>query len=539
MSRSNTQPQQPTSTLIKAHQPCPCGDSSDAFSIYDDGHGYCFSCNKHVKDATNLLDDQTVVSQQPQQGVADFNEYTYQYIEFRGIRASSMEFFGIQTKVAPDGAPVAQGYRYPNGAIKIREIQDKKFAASGPMSEATLFGKDKFNAGGKSIVITEGELDAVSAWQMLGNHVPCVSVRSASSARKDCALEREYLNSFEKIYLCLDNDAPGHKAAREIASLFDFNKVYQINMSTFKDANDFLQANKDTDFKNAWLNASRFLPEGIISSNDDVFALIEKDEAQATATYPWQEIQDMTKGIRMQEVVLLTAMEGVGKTEIFRALEYHLLQTTDANIGIIHLEESKSRLIKGLVGYDLNTPVHLDPNVSKEEIKQGWLHTVRRDNRVHIYSHFGSDDPDVILDAIRFMASACECKYIFLDHITMLVSGLDDGDERRTLDYISTKLAHMVEEQDFCLFMISHVNDDGKTRGSRNISKIADLSIHLDRDLTVSDPVERNTTKLMIRKNRFASQTGPAGQLYFDPTTFKIKPRAIPPHNLPPVSENF
>jgi hypothetical protein len=116
---------------------------------------------------------------------------------------------------------------------------------------------------------------------------------------------------------------------------------------------------------------------------------------------------------------------------------------------------------------------------------------------------------------------------------------LDDGDERRTLDYISTKLAHMVEEQDFCLFMISHVNDDGKTRGSRNISKVADLSIHLDRDLTVSDPVERNTTKLMIRKNRFASQTGPAGQLYFDPTTFKIKPRAIPPHDLPPVSENF
>jgi hypothetical protein len=88
--------------------------------------------------------------------------------------------------------------------------------------------------------------------------------------------------------------------------------------------------------------------------------------------------------------------------------------------------------------------------------------------------------------------------------------------------------------------MISHVNDDGKTRGSRNISKIADLSIHLDRDLTVVDPIERNTTRLTIRKNRFASQTGPAGQLYFDPSTFKIKPRVIPPHDLPPVSEqNF
>jgi twinkle protein len=301
-----------------------------------------------------------------------------------------------------------------------------------------------------------------------------------------------------------------------------------------KDANGYLQDNKDTEFAAAFRNAQRFLPEGIISSNDEIFSLIDQDDAKSTATYPWAQVQEMTKGIRMQEVVLLTAMEGVGKTEIFRAMEYHLLQTTDSNIGIIHLEESKGRLIKGLVGYDLHTPVHLDPNVSKDDIKRGWLHTVGRDNRVHIYSHFGSDDPDVILDAIRFMASACECKYIFLDHITMLVSGLDDGDERRTLDYISTKLAHMVEEQDFCLFMISHVNDDGKTRGSRNISKIADLSMHLDRDLTLSDAIERNTTKLTIRKNRFASQTGPAGLLYFDPNTFMIKERIMPPEGLPP-----
>jgi twinkle protein len=530
------------SIAIKTHTYCPCGDSSDAFTVYDDGHGHCFSCNKHIKDATSLLDKTTQlqVTSTTQSPNADFNEYTYQYVPLRGIRTESMEFFGIQTKVSPEGEPIAHGYFYPNGAVKIRDLKTKQFRSDGPMSEATLFGKDKFNAGGKAIVITEGELDAVSAWQMLGNYTPCVSVRSASSARKDCVTEREYINSFDRIYLCLDNDEPGQKASREIASLFDFNKVYQIQMSSFKDANEFLQANKDSVFKTAWSNASRFLPEGIISANDAVFALIDQEDIKAAATYPWDEVQNMTKGIRMQEVVLLTAMEGVGKTEIFRALEYHLLQTTESNIGIIHLEESKSRLIKGLVGYDLNTPVHLDPNVSKKEIKQSWVHTVKRDNRVHIYSHFGSDDPDVILDAIRFMASACECKYIFLDHITMLVSGLDDGDERRTLDYISTKLAHMVEEQDFCLFMISHVNDDGKTRGSRNISKIADLSIHLDRDLTVADPIERNTTKLTIRKNRFASQTGPAGQLYFDPSTFKIKPRVIPPHDLPPVSEqNF
>lgn len=533
-----------TSKLLKAHQPCPNCNSSDALSIYDDGHGFCFACTKYYKDATSLLEptDQAQVESPTSQ--PEFGNYTYQYIECRGIRAETMQFFGVQTKVDPEGKPVAHGYTYPNGAVKIRELETKTFRTQGAMSEATLFAKDKFPAGGKAVVITEGELDALSAWQMLGRHTAVVSVRSASSARKDCASEYDYLNSFEKIYLCLDNDEPGQKAAREIASLFDFNKVFQVPLSSYKDANGYLEADKDTDFKSAYLNAQRFLPEGIISSNDEIFSIIDQDDAKATATYPWPQVQEISKGIRMGEVVLLTALEGVGKTEIFRAMEYHLLQTTDANVGIIHLEESKSRLIKGLVGYDLKTPIHLDPNVSKEDIKHGWERVTKRDNRVHIYSHFGSDDPDVILDAIRFMASACECKYIFLDHITMLVSGLDDGDERRILDYISTKLAHMVEEQDFCLFLISHVNDDGKTRGSRNISKIADLFIHLDRDLTVSDPVERNTTKLIVRKNRFASQTGPAGQLYFDPSTYIIKERIMLPEGLPPVEtpqhvENF
>lgn len=533
-----------TSKLIKAHQPCPNCGSSDALGIYDDGHGFCYSCTGYIKDATSLLDpalqsNVEVPAQQP-----EFGNFTYQFVECRGIQTETMQFFGVQTKVDPEGKPVAHGYIYPNGGVKVREIETKQFRTQGNMNEGMLFGKDKFPAGGKAIVITEGELDAMSAWQMLSRHTPAVSIRSAVTARKDCTAEYDYLNSFEKIYLCLDNDEPGHKAAREIASLFDFNKVYQVPLSSYKDANGYLEANKDKDFRTAFQNAQRFLPEGIISSNDEIFNIIDQDEAKATATYPWPQIQDISKGIRMGEVVLLTALEGVGKTEIFRSLEYHLLQTTEANIGIIHLEESKSRLIKGLVGYDLKTPVHLDPLINKDQIKDAWQRTTKRDNRVHIYSHFGSDDPDVILDAIRFMASACECKYIFLDHITMLVSGLDDGDERRILDYISTKLAHMVEEQDFCLFLISHVNDDGKTRGSRNISKIADLSIHLDRDLTKADPVERNTTNLIVRKNRFASQTGPAGKLYFDPTTYIIKERVMPPEGLPPVEtpqhvENF
>ena len=81
----------------------------------------------------------------------------------------------------------------------------------------------------------------------------------------------------------------------------------------------------------------------------------------------------------------------------------------------------------------------------------------------------------------------------------------------------------MVKELDFALIVVSHVNDEGLTRGSRNISKIADIRIDLKRDVTSSDPVVRRTTHLTISKNRFCGRTGPAGELLFDPQTYTLE----------------
>jgi hypothetical protein len=115
----------------------------------------------------------------------------------------------------------------------------------------------------------------------------------------------------------------------------------------------------------------------------------------------------------------------------------------------------------------------------------------------------------------------------------MLVTGFaeTEQDERKTLDRISTRLAMMTRELDFTLFLVSHVNDEGRTRGSRNIAKVADLIVHLERDIEAMDTDERNTTKLVCRGNRFAGKTGPAGQLVFDPKTFKIKEKEHGPEN--------
>lgn len=451
-------------------------------------------------------------------------DFTLQYVPWRGITRQTMEFYNVLTKVDEKGNPVSVGFKWPNGRTQVRSTTDKRFSSVGEAMhpERSLFGMDHFPSGGRAITIHEGALDALSAFQMMGSKYPFVAITSASSAKKDCSLAHAYINSFEKIYLCFDNDEPGREATRAVAELFDFNKVYIVNLPT-KDANELLERKGDKEFERCWWGAKRFMPEGILSSFQDIDKIIDEDVEKVSVPYSFSKLQEMTYGIRLGEFVLLKAMEGIGKTEIFRAIEHHLLKDTDANVGIIHLEESKARSIKGLAGYELQNPCHLpDSPISNDEVKNAYRKLVKRDDRLHIYSHFGSDDPDTILSTIRFMVSACECRYIFLDHITMVVTGLQGDDERKALDYISTRLKMMAKELDFCIFVISHVNDEGQTRGSRNISKVADLIVSLHRNILSDDPVIRNTTQLIVEKNRFGSKTGNGGKLIFDPSTFMI-----------------
>lgn len=500
-----------TSTLIESRLPCPNCDSSDAYHRYNDGHGYCFSCNTRTKSNGELTEI----------------EYTYQYVPCRGLTADTLKFYDIKTKVDGEGKPLEMGYVYPNGSCKVRDLVSKHFRWSkdnGIDPIAGVFGKDKFSFGAnKSVTITEGELDAASLYQVLGT--PVVSVQSAATAARDVAADRSWLNAYEKVYLAFDDDAPGRAATQAVARLFDYNKVFVVRFTPYKDANEWLQQSEGAfELRNIWWNSKRFLPETIVSSFKD-FREVLKEEPKWGVAYPFSTLTGKTYGIRTGESVLITAQEGVGKTELMHAILHKLLKETDDGVGAIFLEEPKRRLLQAIAGFELQKPVHLpDSGCTPDQVASALERVVKEDDRLYVYSHFGSDDPEVLLDTIRFMVSARNVRYVFLDHITMAVSGSSgEMDERRELDYLATKLETMVKELDFALIIVSHVNDFGQTRGSRYISKIADIRIDATRDLTNADPVKRNSTILTISKNRYCGKTGPAGVVLFDAAKSKYE----------------
>lgn len=507
---------------LKTHQPCPCGKSSDAFSTYDDGHGYCFSgiCSKPFFKTLDSKGIDTPEDSGHNISMEDQTNVSYQYTDIRGISADVCRRYGIRTKFKDD-KPLSVGFPYQNDSfIKARSLESKTFWINGNRTDG-VFGKEAFPKGSfDTIAITEGEFDAASVHQMVG--FASVSVQSSSQALKDCKADFDYINSAKRIYLVLDADEPGHKATKAIASLFPFDKVFVVTLdSKLKDANGYLQAGKLPEFRKAVSNAKKYVPDGVMSTYQEIFEVLKGVGTKPVCTVPFKELQEKMEGFRLGTSVLISGLEGIGKTEIVRKFEHHILKNTEFNIGIIHLEESQEACIKNLLSYELQVPLKRQATeIPPDELLKHYQALTKRDNRAYVYSHFGSSDPDDFLQIVRFLVQVCECKFIFFDHINILVSGLAMGnDERRTLDYLCSRLAMLVEELDFCLVFVCHENNEGGTRGSMNMSQTAHVRIRLSRDKEHPNPVERNRLHLSLAKNRPVGPTGPCGYAWYNEDT--------------------
>lgn len=448
--------------------------------------------------------------------------FTYEYLPIRGITKPTLEAYDVRTKVDADGRPTSIGFQYPDGRYKVRSLDEKTFRwePQGSTGAAGLFGSNLFTPGAhKHVTITEGEFDALSLHQVLGGAV--VSVQSASTALRDCTHSRSWLNSYERIYLAFDNDAIGRQATASVATLFEPSKVFDVKFSSRKDANAYLEAGEDTELRNIWGYAKKYLPEHIVSS----LATFERDLDQDPVwgvPYPFKKLTEMTYGIRPGEIVLVTAQEKVGKTEFMHFLLHNLLKETTDAVGGLFNEETRRRTLQAICGVELGKPIHLpDSGITRAERTAALHSVVGRDDRLHMVGNAGNGDPETVLDDLRFLAAGCGCKYILWDHPGMSVFGVGGDKERLLLDTFAVRSALMVKELNFSLIVVSHVNDFGQTRGSRYLGKVCDLRIDLTRDTGASDPVRRNTVDITIPYGRYCSNSGPVGSYLFDPWTQK------------------
>lgn len=520
-------------SLIARGLPCPdtkgCG-SSDAAARYENADGEhwikCFSCGKNFpdKEATTVTQDRTPAPAGLPAGLGPGD------IPERRLKAATLKHYGVTVNADGDTA-----FPY-GGPVKVRGAS-KDFRWVGKAKDAVaLFGQDRFTSGGKYVTITEGELDALAAYQMSGGAGPVVSVRNgAQGALADCQAAYEWLDGFETIVIAFDADKAGQEAARKVAELFAGKaKVLKHAGGDLKDACDYLKANRGEEWVKLFWRAEAHRPDGVVNLAD----LWEEVSAPTEApmlTWPYPELQTMTDGIRAGELIVLTAGTGIGKSTAARALVDHALATSDVKIGLLFLEENQRITAKRQLGMRLGAQlwrpgVEVDPEALRKAFEE-----VAGHRRIEVYSHLGVHGPDEILARARYMAKGLGCKLLILDHISIVVSGSEEENERKQIDILMTKLRALVEETQVALVVISHLRRPdkgsheegsritlGHLRGSGAIAQLADLVIAFERNQQHRDPRKRQQSLIRVLKSRYAGEVGPACLTAYDKATGRV-----------------
>ena len=520
------------------HEACPECGSKDNLARYSTGQGYCFGCS-YWEAPTGEGRVEAKITTEVTSKMELFTGNSGAIVD-RGINSDVVKKYGVTLQYGEDGLIKKHCYPYHNVdgehiGNKVRTTDTKDFMYDGNSKDVGLFGENVFKGGGKYITVCEGELDAMSVHQMFGNKYASVSLRTGSKgAKNDIKRSLEYLESFDAVVLCFDTDVAGKEAVRSVVDLFSPNKVKVCDLP-LKDANEMLLAGNIASFTRAWWDAKSYRPDGIVASEETWDILTEEIRVESVP-YPWLGINELTYGFRTGELVTITSGAGMGKSQMVRELEHYLLNATEDNIGVLALEESVKNTTLGVMSIEANKPLHLDlDNTDDEELREYWEATMGK-GRMFMYDHFGSTSEDNLLSKVRYLAKGLDCKWIVLDHLSIVVSDQEVQDERKAIDSIMTKLRQLVQETGIGLFLVSHLrrpmgkgHEEGgqislsELRGSASIAQLSDMVIGLERNQQADDARVRNTTIVRVLKNRFSGLTGPACSLHYDKLTGRMK----------------
>ena len=531
---------------VKTHQPCHMCGSSNAGAVYDDNHFYCFSCRGYSKFAY-LEDEDVVVEMESYKKPAQDTPWSK-----RNISDAVKDYYDVTASDKLVRFPYfdSSGMRI---AHKVRAA-GKIFSTEGSFKDSVLFGMHTLNKAGSArsstIIVTEGEADAMAAFQMANSIAPealsiskrnaivhAVSIKSgAASSERDFKNHLEFLESFSRVFICFDSDSAGEQPVERCAKLLSPGKAYVVRLE-HKDPCEYSKRGLSSEFLAHLKDAACYTPAGISNAASN-FDGLWSEQNLSSIDFPWKRLQQKTMGIRAREICTWAAGTGVGKSSILRELQHYYLKTTSANIGIIALEESVDRTRRGILAVEANDRLHLNEvfaKYSKEEVKKYFDNTLAS-GRVFIYDHFGSLEMEDLLNRVRYMVQGLDCKYIFIDHLSILVSGLDITDERKAIDRTMTMLRQVTEETGCAIHLVTHLrrlNSDrshedgeevnlGHLRGSHGIAQISDTVISLERDTQSDDAVECNTTTLRVLKCRYTGDVGMADKLFYDKATGRM-----------------
>lgn len=536
--------------------------SGDNLAVYEDGSKYCHACDyKESSRGKNKFTREERVESRA--GIEIY--HSLPTIAVHGVSKETCEKYGIRVSVNEmTGQPEAVYYPYYSDdnklvAAKVRKLESKDFYWIGQPNKATLFGQQLLQQSGQMVIITEGEKDTLAMAEMfklVGKNYRIISIKDgAGLPRKGEKLPKpdvtvaanlDILSKYANVVVALDSDKPGELTAQSIAELIaPVTKVKIMSYPTgYKDAHEVFEGNgvnpsiKDKIIQ--ILQASRdFVPEAIFCG-DDISLEELMTPLDTGVAIPFQGLQNKLQGLRKGELTTVCAASGAGKSTLTRELSYHLVKQ-GYRVANIFLEETMEKTAQSFIALDNNVPLarlRAMPNSIDPEDYSNSYQELIANGRNFFFRHFGSLDSDLLLSKMRYFAKAMQVDFIFLDHLSMVVSGSDESnDERKLLDKICTNFAAFCTETGVGVIQVVHLRKSGNNqqsttqgglitlddlRGSGGIAQLSFNVIAVVRDTTAQEDEKANIVQLWVLKNREWGSTGPAGKLLYNKTTGRL-----------------
>lgn len=550
---------------VESKGPCPkCGSKNNNVT-YEDGHEHCFTpgCGHHTgpkgaRASAGARKGGGTAS--PPAGQAGGGDKTLSPADFpqafaplgdRGLTADTLRRYGYFTgRFNGEPAGVAPYYTMAGelACQKVR-LKDKSFPvlkaspSCPPLGKLQMFGRHVFgDRYDRRVVITEGELDAMSVAQASDFKFAAVSVNTGAGGAVEC-LKANYLwlDRFAEIVLWMDDDEPGQSVVEECAKLFAVGKVRVVGkIPGVKDANDLLQKKRPGDISTAIFSAVVWRPRGIINAQNAQAHIKAPTEAAVGFNYPpaMAKLQEMTGGIFLGDVIYHVAGTGVGKSAVLREIQYHLIEQ-GVKIGVLSFEDTVRDMMFGIMSIAANERLHL-VEVPDPKDKKG---IAKYDEKMVVIQAkvFGSGlvelfDPETaewsmeaILGYVRYCAKALDCQVIFIDPLSFVAAGIElTADERRVLDRVAGDFAKLAKELGIHIQISHHLkrtsgipHEEGaptslnELRSSGGLANFAMGVIGWERNNQADGDSWRVTQARIIKPVRRTGKSGLADVLYY------------------------
>lgn len=489
--------------------------------LFSNGNKYCNRCDyKEV---------QCIVKKQ-----FDPNELSSPTQTYRGITPDVLNLYGTKFSFSEETGEL-ESVCYPRTkeskkvGYKCR-ILPKEFVCHGSVKGSDFFGRKVAGDSGKMIVVTEGEDDAMIAYQMFRDRGKTYRVISLPDGANLKGIENnlDYLNRFEKVVLCFDQDEAGQKLAASVSDMLP-EKTCIMKFSE-KDAQDMYHSSKKDEFFSSLFNASPHKPDGIVSIDDVIADAIKPP--QWGLPWPWPTLTKLTYGRRRKEIYGFGAGVGCGKTEAFKEIVEQVISKDSLVAGLFFLEEPAPKTVRTIAGKIANKQFHKpDSGIDPLEIEEG---IKKLNGKIYLYNHFGYKDWSTIKRKIRYMALALGIKDIFIDHLTALVAEEDNKND--ALNRIMADMSSLANSLDISIYYISHLRtpdgtsheEGGRVKenqfiGSRAIAQWSHYMFALERNKQHEDSAMRNTVTFRVLKDReYGTASGETFYLRYNHDTGKL-----------------